>query len=422
MSTTTRKERVVASLNHRTPDAVPIDLGGTPVTGIHVSCVDALRKHYGLKREPVKIHEPYQMLGWLEEDLVEAMGIDTAAVRSPRTMFGFPVADWKEWRNPQGLDVLVPGQFNTTVEPNGDILIYPQGDTSAPPSGRMPKNGYYFDSIIRQQPIDDEKLDPTDNTEEFGPISDINLAHFKREVERASATGRAVVASFGGTSFGDIAMVPGPALKHPKGIRDVSEWYMSTVTRQDYIHEVFTRQLNVALGNLAKIHAAVGNAVDAVFVCGTDFGTQSSTFCSSATFEKLYEPYYCKVNAWIHEHTTWKTFKHSCGAVAGFMPRFIASGFDIINPVQCSAKGMDPAMLKANYGKQLTFWGGGVDTQKVLPFGTPQEVREHVLRQCSVFAPGGGFIFNAVHNIQAGTPVTNIAAMLDAVREFNGKR
>ena len=126
------------------------------------------------------------------------------------------------------------------------------------------------------------------------------------------------------------------------------------------------------------------------------------------------------MNDWIHAHTTWKAFKHSCGAVEPLMAHFIKAGFDIINPVQCSASGMDPKTLKARYGSRLVFWGGGVDTQKVLPFGTPSQVREQVLARCEIFARDGGFVFNAIHNVQAQTPVRNVVAMIDAVHAFNG--
>ena len=302
---------------------------------------------------------------------------------------------------------------------NGDTLIYPGGDTTAPPSGRMPEGGYFFDSIIRQEPLVEENLDPADNLEEFGPVSEKELDHFRTESRRAASSGRAVIAGFGGTAFGDIALVPGPFLKHPKGIRDVTEWYISTLTRQDYIHEVFDRQCESALANLEKINAAVGSLVDIVFVCGTDFGTQSSLFCSPVTFSELYMPYYKRINRWIHGNTNWKTFKHSCGAVEGLMNHFIEAGFDIINPVQCAAAGMEPEKLKDKYGRDLVFWGGGVDTQDVLPFGTPEDVREQVLRRCGIFSRHGGFIFNSVHNVQAGTPVENIASMIEAVKEFN---
>ena len=171
---------------------------------------------------------------------------------------------------------------------------------------------------------------------------------------------------------------------------------------------------------MERIAARVGDFVDVVNICGTDFGTQTSAFCSVATFRELWMPYYQRVNGWIHAHTRWKTFKHSCGSVARFVPSFIDSGFDILNPVQCSAAGMDPGQLKTAYGEKIVFWGGGVDTQQTLPFGTPQEVREQVLRRCEIFARGGGFVFCTIHNIQAGTPVENIVAMIEAVREFGG--
>ena len=132
-------------------------------------------------------------------------------------------------------------------------------------------------------------------------------------------------------------------------------------------------------------------------------------------------PYYKAMNAWIHTHTSWKTFKHSCGAVSTFMDHFIASGFDIVNPVQCSAAGMDPLKLKQQFGERLVFWGGGVDTQHTLPFGTADEVRAQVLERCEIFAQGGGFVFDAIHNVQANTPVANVVAMVEAVKEFNGR-
>ena len=431
----TSRERIASALAHRQPDRIPIDFGATSVTGMHASCVAALRRYYGLEQRPVRVHEPMQMLGLIEDDLKAALGIDTAAVFGRYNTFGFTAERWKPWSF-NGLEVLVPGDFNTTVDANGDTLLYPQGDTSVAPCARMPRGFFFFDSIIRQQPLDEASLNPEDNTEEFQPITEDDLAYYARAVEAAGpkASGpdaarpdtagadRGVIASFGGTAFGDIAHVPGPSMKHPRGIRDVSEWYVSTRSRPAYIHAVFERQCEVALANLERIRAVAGSSVQAIFICGTDFGTQTSSFCSVQTLRDLYFPYYKRVNDWVHAHTPWKTFKHSCGAVEKFIPTFIEAGFDILNPVQCSASGMDPAQLKARYGDQIVFWGGGVDTQKTLPFGTPAEVREQVLRRCEIFAPGGGFVFNAIHNVQAGTPVENIVAMIDAVHEFNGGR
>jgi uroporphyrinogen-III decarboxylase len=416
----TSRDRLAATLSHKQPDRIPIDFGGTAVTGVHASCVAALREYYSLEKRPVRVHEPFQMLALLDEDLQDAMGVDVTGIFARNTMFGFPAERWKPWLF-NGLEVLVPGDFNIQIDNRGDNLIYPEGDTSVPPSGRMPRGGYFFDCIVRQEPIDEDHLDPADNTEDFLPISQLELDHLAHAAKQVGPK-RGVIAGFGGTAFGDIALVPGPFLKHPKGIRDVTEWYVSTSSRQSYIHRIFERQCEVALANLERIHAVVGDAVQAIFVCGTDFGTQTSAFCSVKTLRDLYFPYYKIINDWIHAHTTWKTFKHSCGAVSKFLPTFIEAGFDILNPVQCSATGMEPEQLKANFGDQLVFWGGGVDTQKTLPFGTPAEVREQVLRRCGIFAPGGGFVFNSIHNVQAQTPVENIVAMIDAVHEFNGCR
>ncbi len=415
----TSKERVLAALSHKEPDRVPVDFGSTAVTGLHVKIVGLLRSHFGLAPGPVKVHEPYQMLGLVEEDLKQALDLDFDGVFPPETMFGFRNEDWKPWRLDDGTEVLVSAHFQTTRDANGDTLIFPKGDRTAPPSGRLPKDGFFFDTIIRQPWVDEDKLDPADNAEEFGPISERDLRHFDDMTRAAASSGRAVMATFGGLAYGDIALIPAPFLTHPRGIRDVEEWYISTLTRPAYVHAVFEKQTEAALANLEKIAARVGDRVQAVFVCGTDFGTQQSTFCSVGTFRSLYMPYYKRINAWIHAHTPWKTFKHSCGAVASLIPSFIESGFDILNPVQVSAAGMDAETLKARFGRDIVFWGGGIDTQKTLMFGTPEEVREQVRRRLDVFGRDGGFIFNAVHNIQANVPAQNAIALFEALRAFN---
>ena len=414
------RQRVEAALNHQQPDRVPLDLGGSPVTGMHVTSVYKLRQSLKLDPPgtPVKVNEPYQMLGEIAPDLQDALELDVVGMGGRKTMFGFEIGGWKPWTIFDGTPVLVPAGFNTVPEPNGDILMYPEGDQSVPPSGRMPKGGYYFDSIRRQEPIDDEKLKPADNLEEFGPISDDDLQYFAATADRLRReSDRAILANFGGTAFGDIALVPAPWLKHPKGIRDVAEWYMSTVARFDFVYEVFSRQCEIGLSTLAKLYGAVGDRVSAIFVTGTDFGTQNGPFISPNNYRKLFQPFHRKVNDWIHEHTSWKTFIHTCGSVVLLLPDIIEAGFDILNPVQCSAVGMAPKLLKEKFGDRLTFWGGGVDTQKTLPFGTPEEIRKEVRRRISIFSPGGGFIFNPVHNIQANTAAENLVALYEAFRE-----
>lgn len=419
----THRERVEATLNHREPDCVPLDLGGSAVTGMQVSSVYLMRQALGLDAPgtPVKVVEPYQMLGEIAPDLLDALGVDVVPLGGPRTMFGFRNEHWKEWRLSDGTPVLVPEGFNTDPEPNGDLLMYPEGDKSAPPSGRMPRGGYYFDAIVRQEPVDDATLNVEDNLQEFGPVSDADLAWFKAEAERAAASGRAVLANFGGAAFGDIALVPATWLKHPRGIRDVAEWYLSTVARRDYVYELFDRQCGIALANWEKIHAVVGEVPTAIFATGTDFGTQHAPFISPDAYRDLYKPFHKRVNDWMHRNTTWKSFIHSCGSVRVFIDDFIDAGFDILNPVQCSAACMDARELKAQYGGRVSFWGGGVDTQQVLPFGTPAEVRAQVRERLDIFAPGGGFVFNTIHNVQAGIPKENLMALYETFAEHRAR-
>jgi len=414
------RERVTLALSHSEPDRVPLDLGGSNVTGMHVSTVYALRQALGLDPlgTPVKVVEPYQMLGEIAPDLMEAVGVDVVVLRNVATKFGFKNRGWKPWRLFDGTPVLVPEGFNTEPDAKGNIPMYPEGDRMAPPSGIMPKGGYFFDAVIRQQPIVEDRLKPEDNLEEYSPISNDELGYFRSEVERLyDQTDKAILANIGGTAFGDISTIPGVQLKRPRGIRDVKEWYLSIIKRPDFILKVFERQCEIGLENLEKIYSAVGNRITVFFVTGTDFGTQKGPIMSNATYRKLYRPFHKRINDWIHEHTSWRTFIHSCGSVESLLQDFIDAGFDILNPVQTSAAMMDPRHLKGKYGDGIAFWGGGVDTQRTLPFGTPDQVRREVLERIRIFAPGGGFVFNSVHNIQPGVPVGNVLAMYETLRE-----
>ena len=417
----TSRERIAAACAHTEPDKLPVDFGGGFQTGIHVSVVYKLRQALGLDRPgtPVKVVEVYQMLGDIAPDLAAALGVDTVSLHGTGTMFGFPQTAFKPWQLADGTPVLVPVDFNTDYEPNGDLLQWPENDRSVPPSGRMLPGGHFFDGIVRQPPIDRARLDPEDNAEEFTPVGGEELAHYGRLAECLwKTTDRALFCSFGGLTFGDIALVPGTGLKRPRGIRDIEEWYISTVTRPGYIHAVFERQAEVALQNLEQLHAAVGDRVTVIQTNGTDFGTQNGPFCSPKMYRDLYLPYQQRVNGWIHAHTPWKTFMHCCGGIEPLLESIIEAGFDILNPVQCSARGMDPATLKRRFGNRLVFWGGGVNTQETLPFGTPRAVRDEVRRRIEIFAPGGGFVFNAIHNVQADAPIENVLAMFDAVAEY----
>jgi hypothetical protein len=411
------RERLQTTLSHKTPDKITVDFGATPVTGIHVLTIKRIRDYYGLENIPVKVTEPYQMLGEVDAELMDLLGVDVVGLNPRNNIFGFENNNWKEFRTWWGQEVLVPGNFKTMTDENGDLLLFPEGDTGVPPSAKMPSSGYFFDTIIRQQPFEDSMLRVEDNLEEFKPISEEDLAYWANQIKGASNNGKGIIANFGGTALGDIALVPAPFLRYPKGIRDIQEWYMSSLMRPDFLKEIFDRQTDIALENLKKLYKLIGNNIDVVYMCGNDFGTQLSTFCDVPTFRDLYMPYYRKMNDWIHKNTGWKTFKHSCGAIESLIESFIDSGFDILNPVQINAAGMNPRILKEKYGDRIVFWGGGADTQKVLPFGTPAEVRKQVTELCEIFSQQGGFVFNTVHNIQANVPVENVVAMIETLKK-----
>jgi uroporphyrinogen-III decarboxylase len=414
----TSRERILAALEHRKPDMVPVDFGGTAVSGISASMVYKLRKAFKLPEHPIKVIESYQMLGEVEEDLLEKLSSDCVPMIPYNSMFGFRNGGWKPWTLFDGTPVLVPQGFNTKPAANGGVYQYPQGDQSVPPSAFLPQNGYYFDALIRQGPFDEDNPRVEDNLEDFTLLSDEELRFLGDQAKSLRGTGRAVIGGFGGTSLGDIALVPGIFMKNPRGIRDIEEWYISMAARQDFLKELYDRQTQLALENFKLFHEAVGDNIDIFYLCGTDFGSQNGPMCSAEVLKEVYLPYYRRMTGWIHQNTKWKTFKHCCGSIKPLIPILIEAGIDILNPVQNSAAGMDPQMLKDEFGEKLVFWGGGVDTQHTLPFGTPQEVCHEVTRRIEIYNRDGGFVFTPIHNTQSKVPVENFLAMIEGLKKY----
>lgn len=413
----TSRERVLRALHHEEPDRPPIDLGSTAVSGIAASTLYRLRGALGLEVHPVRVHEPFQMLGQVEEDVLDALGVDVVGVGLDDTFFGYPARDWKPFTLFDGTPVLVPGRFNTTPNPDGSLYQYPEGDTSEPPSAHMPAEGFYFDSIERQAPYDPEHLDPAEWVVDNARVYTDEEARTLEERAKAiyEGTSRAIIINWGGGGFGDIAWVPAPGARHPKGIRSVAEWYMATVLYPDYVKGIFDLMLEIALKNLVILKQAVGDRAAAIFVSGTDFGMQSGPFISPHAYRDLFQPRHKAINDWIHANTPWKTFFHTCGSMVALFDDLVAAGVDIVNPAQISAAGMDPAAIKARWGDRLVFWGGGVDTQRVLPFGRPEEVAAQVEENARILGAGGGFVHASVHNVQARVPVENLLAMYRAL-------
>lgn len=416
------RERLIKTINHQQPDRVVLDLGGTSQTGINASTLFQLRKALGLAEKPVPIQEPAQLLGRVEEDVLKALGADVVGLWNPVNTLGVRNENWKVWFMPDGTPTLMAGGMAFTTDSEGATYTYPQGDASEAPSMKLPSGGYFFDNIDRGGEYDEDCLDARkDFAGDFGVFDEDTAKYLEQESGRLyEETGYGIVGMCGGGGFGDVFTLPACWVKgKPQGIRKMEDWLMAHLLHPDYLLELFDMQAEIALKNLEIYRQAVGDRVQVIWLSGTDFGTQNGPFTSVENYRKLYKPFHKRLNDWVHKNTGWKTFYHTCGSIVPLLDDFAEAGIDILNPVQCSAAGMDPRMLKEKYGKKFVFWGGGIDTQQVLPFGTPEEVRAQVRERLEIFSPGGGFVFNTIHNIVGNTPVANLLAMYEAVKEFN---
>jgi len=419
----TPRERLIRTINHQEPDRLVVDLGATSQTGINASTLYQLRKALGLEERPVTIQEPAQLLGRVDEDLLQALEIDVIGLWGPINTLGVKNENWKRWDMPDGTPTLMAGGMEFSTDEKGAIYTYPQGDKSVPPSMVMPADGYFFDNIDRGGEFDEDDLDPIrDFADDFSIIDDETAKYLERESKRLyEETNLGIVGMFGGASFGDVFNLPACWVKKkPQGIRKMEDWLMAHVLYPDYIYELFDFQSEIILRNLEIYRQAVGDRIQVIWISGTDFGTQNGPFVSPEIYRKLYKPFQKKVNDWIHKNTNWKVFYHTCGSIFDLLDDFAEAGIDILNPVQCSAAKMDPKTLKEKYGDKFVFWGGGVDTQQMLPFGTPEEVKAQVKERIDIFSKGGGYVFNTIHNIVGKTPVENLLAMFEAINEYRG--
>ena len=279
----------------------------------------------------------------------------------------------------------------------------------------MPKNGYYFDdkSFNRGGPLDPQK---------FRPIRDIPDEHLKLLGRYGRSlyenTDYAILGWGFGVCFLGLSLITDRANNVTQGLPD--DWMMMLMTEKETCHEMMDRSVEATIRCLALVHQAVGDRCFAWGIASDDSGTQRGEFIRPELWAEMIKPHYRKLCDWIHAHTSWKMFLHSCGSIYHLLPHLIEAGIDILNPVQTSAANMDPARLKREFGDKIVFWGGGCDTQQVLGDATPEEIREHVRERLEIFAPGGGYVFNQVHNIQRNVPPENVVAMFDAAYEFGG--
>jgi uroporphyrinogen decarboxylase len=394
--TMSSRERVLAAIEHREPDRVPIDLGGSPAISIEPALYSRLCAQLGIEGSAPKVYDVWQHLAWVEQPAVEVLGIDVLAIPRLTQPFETRIDRWQPWRLDDGTPVQIPANFNPISEADGSLSFYLRGDLVAKKAPHSP----YFDRMIEFK-----FHDP------LPPVETFALWIFTdEELEWARQWAETLRAESDKALFGDPGLILGRWSEY-------QEWLLTIAADPDYVLAFYERKTENLLSNLKLYAEVVGDNIDIVWF-GEDFGTQKGLMISPRMFNELVAPHYQRVFDWIHRHTCWKVFFHCCGGIYPIISAFIEIGVNILNPVQTTAVGMNPARLKAEFGHRLTFWGGGIDTQMVLPFGSPEEVREQVKERIQIFGPGGGFVFSTIHNIQGDVPCDNLLAMYEAVHDY----
>ena len=404
------RERVLKAVNYEQPDRVPIDLGAIRASGISAVVYDQLKKRMGIE-SPTRIHDPMQILAELDMDVIDRLHVDVLPLEPSSAGWARQVASEGVPRKLFcGLEVFFPTGTRIETEAEGSWVLL-DGDGKA--WARMPKNGYYFDFIrptMARNRIDPDAFQPSDTVpeEELRAFED-HGRHFFESTDKALLGWGASISLVGLSALLSDNITQG----------SLDEWLVMLATEKETAHEMMGRYVDAVIKQTESYYQAVGDYCFAWGVASDDAGTQRSELLSPELFSEMITPHYKRLCDWVHGHTSWKTYLHSCGAISRYIPDWIDAGIDILNPVQISAEGMEPQGLMDEFGGKIVFWGGGCDTQEVLPHGTPEEVREHVRRNIEVFTSGtGGFVFTQVHNIQQDVPVENVEAMLAAAYEF----
>lgn len=376
------RERVLLALDHREPDRVPIDLGGTICSSIHREAYAALKQYLGMPLEPLRLVDYVQQLPYLDEALLERFGVDFRMVQ-------LPAATAPE------VEIFQEGEYEAFYDRWGSKLRKPK------------RGGLYFDWVefpIREaslEALEAYRWPPLDPPEQ--------LAELRRQAEYLyHHTDYALVGS---------AIIGGGIFEQPARIMGLENFFVALVTEPRFADRLMEEITDLYIESCNRYLDQVGEFLQ-VFAYWDDLCGQDGWLISPDLYRKMIKPKQRRLLEAIRRKTRAKVYFHSCGAVYDLVPDLIDLGFDILNPVQVSARGMDTRRLKQEYGADIVFWGGGVDTQRILPFGTPQQVRDEVRRRIEDLAPGGGFVFAAVHNIQAGVPPENIVAAFEAALEY----
>jgi uroporphyrinogen decarboxylase len=412
----TSRERILAAIEHRAPDYVPVDLGATPSSGISAIAYGRLKQHLGITGGHTRVYDVVQQLAQPEEALLDRFGVD--AIDLGRS-FNTEAFAWYDFRLGDGQPAQYPAWFHPERQPDGSFIArLPDGTDIA----HMPAGGTFFDQSCFPY-LDGYPPDFRDLDQAMGRVLWSALVHSpwdhvgdpgfwdtlrQRTQTLRLSTDRALMLVFGCNLF-----------EWGTFLRRVDGFLYDLAAEPATVEALLDALMQRHLAGLEKVCRAVGDNAD---ICrfGDDLGTNGGPFMSPAMYRRFFKPRHTQLCAYVHRHSRMKTFLHSCGSIHALLPDLIEAGFDVINPVQTNCRDMEPERLKRDFGRDICFWGGGCDTRHVLPTATPSAVKDHLRRQLEVFAPGGGFVFNTVHNILPEVPPQNIVAMYEAVAEFNG--
>lgn len=409
------RERILAAIEHRQPDRVPVDLGSTPSSGISAIAYDSLTRHLGLASGVPRIYDVVQQLAQPEDWVLDRFGIDVVDIGRA---FNTSADAWRPITLANGQSALQPAWFCPERQPDGSFIArMPDGLDIA----HMPADGAFYDQSYFPY-LDGYPPDFRDLSTEMGRVLWAALVHSPWDHANDPdfwSTLRAQALELRRTSNRALVIVLGCNLfEWGTFLRRIDNFLMDLAAELGQVEALLDALMERHLAALEKTCEAVGDVAD-IIRFGDDLGTNLGPFMSPKTYRQLFKPRHASLCAYVHRHSRMKTFLHSCGSIRALLPDLIEAGFDVINPVQTTCKGMEPEGLKSDFGKDICFWGGGCDTKSVLPKGTPAQVKEHVKRRLEIFMPGGGFVFNTVHNILPEVPPQNIVAMFEAVAEFS---
>ena len=413
------RERVLAAINHQEPDGLPVDLGATPSSGISVLAYSNLKQHLGMQQGSTRVYDVVQQLAQPEELLLDRLGIDVLDIG--RT-FNERDADWRDVDLPyaprgKASRAQYPAWFKPLAQPNGAWDAF---DAQGTRLASMPQGAAFFDQTCFPY-LDGYPDDFDDLSRQMGKVHWSGLVHspwdhageadFWQQLRSRALALRQ-------TSERALVIVAGCNLfEWGTFLRRMDHFLMDLVDDQRNVERLLDALLERHLQTLEKVCQAVGDVAD-ILRFGDDLGTDQGPFMSPKTYRKLFKPRHQQLTAYVKAHSQMHPFLHSCGSIYRLLPDLVEAGYEIINPVQTNTRDMQPERLKREFGQALTFWGGGCDTRQVLNNGTPAQVKDDVRRNIEILAPGGGFVFNTIHNILPDVPPENIMAMFEAVNEY----